>query len=712
MKKLSLILCLLLVLIGTTAAAQTTSRPSQATTKLPTAAQAHQSNGQAGVTLSFKDVDIRVFIQFVAKLTGKTYVISDKVAGKVTVITPGPVSLKEALRIFESVLEVKGFATVQAGHVVKVVPSREARWQGGKIISQGRRAPTETEEIVTKVVSLEHTSADQLKRGLRPLAGLHANIAAYTDTNSLVITDTASNIRRLSTIIRALDRPGALSTIKVVPLKHATAKDLAKSLDKLFSKVSRPTSRSKSAAKTISPVVSLRVMADERTNSLILLGPKADIRHAMVTIQELDRAEAEAQFNIHVIRLKYAVAEEVAKIFNQLAGVSTARPSTTRTTTKKGQVQAADKVKILSGQVKVVADPATNSLIVSASPSEFKVIEAIAKQLDIRRTMVYVETVILEMSATKALEFGVDWIAAGSNSRGVIHGGFGGQPSSSVGQASDSPKPGFSFGVIGETINFGGLEIPNLSALLKAVQTDSDIRVVATPQILTADNEEATIQVATNLPFVTRVDQGTTDTDRTVQVFEYRDVGYTLKVTPRISDSENVRLNVETEAKGVVSAQTQDSSGQTLLAPTTTVRTAKTVVLSRNNEIVAIGGLIDQRAEETGSKVPCLGNVPVLGWGFKNTQDTGTRTNLLIFLSPHILATPEDVRAKTDEKIEAARKLDVDKPEDILTPFRPKFDRPDFLKKNSKEVPTTQPQPAPEELTEETLPGATEKKAQ
>ena len=626
------------------------------------------------VSLSFKDVDIKVFIQFVAKLTGKTYVVSDKVTGRVTVLTPGPVTVEEAVRIFGSVLEVKGYVTVKSGDVIMVVPAREGRWQGATEVQSGEGGQGSGKEMVTRVLTLEYASAETIKRNIRPLAGLYANVAAYADSNTLVITDVASNVNRLVAIIRALDRPGVSGLIKVVPLKHANAKDLAKALEELFSRSQTQRATAKVPVVTVVQA-QLKVLADERTNSLILLGEKGDIEKALETIQDLDRAEVQGRYNINVIRLRYAVAEELATVFNQLSGAASTVP---QAATGKDQTNTppGEKIKLLSGDIRVVAEPATNSLIISADPSEFRVIEGIVAKLDIPRTMVYVETVILEMSASKSLEFGIDWSAAATTDDGFIFGGSGGLPTGGVPEAS---SPGLNLGFMGGSVKFGDIEIPNLSALVRAVQTDSDIRVVATPQILTADNEEASIQVATNLPFVTRSDTDT-DTNSTVQVYEYKDVGFSLKVTPRISDGDNVRLNVEAEAKSVVSAQTTDSEGNTLLAPTTNVRQAKTVILTRNNEIVAIGGLINQEAEDTGNQVPCLGSIPVLGWGFKSTKDTSKRTNLLIFLAPHILASEEAVRAFSEEKLRQGHDFTPPEKKDLLSPIRPKRVVPDIFK--------------------------------
>ncbi len=630
---------------------------------------------QGRVTLTFRNVDIRVLIQFIAKLTGKNYVVSDKVGGRVTIISPGPVTVAQALDIFQSVLQVNGFTTVPMGQVVKVIPIKDARRQGVVVLPAGKRPTPGSEQMVTQMILLKHASASEIRSILIPLAGRHAHVTAHQDTNSLIITDTASNVRRLATIAQALDAPGAGGQIVVITLKHGQAKDMAAALNQLFSRriIAGKTKR----AIGLGMRDRFKALPDERTNSLILLGAGNDTAKAREIIARLDLPEPEGRYNVHVIHLKHAVAADLAEVLGKLSGGATPSRPAVKSKTKK------DRVKLLSGQVKIVADPATNSLVVSASPQEFKVIRSIVAKLDIPRTMVYVEAVILEMTTSKSLEFGINWHGINDDGSGIVFGSVGGQ----VPDTSNPLKnavPGFSFGVIGPTIKFGNLEIPNLSVLLKAVQTDTEIRVVATPQILTADNEEATIRVAQNLPFVTRIDQGTSTTDRAIQNFEYRDVGYTLKVTPRISEGGTIRLGIEAEHKAVVSSQTEDSQGNILLAPTTNVRTAKTVIVTRNNEIVVIGGLIGSELETKGNQVPCLGNIPVMGWAFKSTSDKGKRTNLLIFLSPHILASAKEARRLYDEKMKESREGAIERPEDFLTPYRPKTPDPAILDKMRK----------------------------
>lgn len=664
----------------TTPKPPTRTRPNR---KSPTAKKAADK-----ISLVFKDVDIRVLIQFISKLTGQNFIVSDKVTGRVTIISPKPVTKEEALRIFESVLEVNGFTTIEDGQVVKVVPVRDARRQGVAFVPPDRESRPGSEAMITQVINLNHAEAAQLRTILVPLASRHAYITAHSETNSLVITDAASNVRRLVKIVQTLDQPGSQNRVEVIPLKNAQAKDLAAALEKLFAKT---TTTRKVKGSPLLGQDALKVLSDERTNSVILLGAQSDIDKAKEIVVELDVPEQEGAFNIHVIYLRYAVAEELAEVLGSLAGASASSfASTDSGTTKKNQPQKnkEEMVKTLSGTVKIVADKATNSLIVSASPQEFRVVEAIVKKLDIPRRLVYVEAVILEMSTEKSLEFGVNW-STGDEQFVTV----GGNP---AGINLSSPLPGLSFGFLGKTIELAGMVISDLNALVRAAQTDSDIRIVATPQILTTDNEEASVEVATNLPFLTRVDQGTDTDSRAVQVYDYRDVGYTLKVTPRISDNGVVRLALEVTAKAIIQAQTQDDQGNVLLAPTTNVRSAKSTILTRDSEIVAIGGLIGQEASTSGSKAPCLGDIPVLGWGFKSTQDKDKRTNLLIFLSPHVMTTEKQIRTLTEEKRKIGREAVPAPQDDMLTPFRPPSKMPDILKAPEKT------NPAPEATTPET----------
>jgi general secretion pathway protein D len=323
----------------------------------------------------------------------------------------------------------------------------------------------------------------------------------------------------------------------------------------------------------------------------------------------------------------------------------------------KGQKdQKKGKAPPLSKDVQITADKATNTLVIVAEPEEYQILVDIIKELDARRTMVYVEALIIEVKKDKALDLGVEWRVGdeykgglGSGSGGVWSlGSRAGDSSSGLdGIESGILTPGFAAGVVGRGITLGDVVFPSIAAFVKAVRTDADFNVISTPQILTLDNEEATIEVGDNIPFVTRVDQGTSTDDRAIQNFEYKDVGVTLKVTPQINDNRYVRLNVEQSVKAVVQTT---ALGGSVLAPTTTFRSTKSSIAVKDGETAVIGGLIDTTMTRGKTQTPCLGGVPALGWAFKQVNDADKKTNLLVFLTPHIIENPEEGRELYQEK--------------------------------------------------------------
>jgi general secretion pathway protein D len=300
--------------------------------------------------------------------------------------------------------------------------------------------------------------------------------------------------------------------------------------------------------------------------------------------------------------------------------------------------------------VQITADKATNSLVIIAEPEEYAILLDVIKKLDEARAMVYVEALIMEVSATKAMDLGVEWRLGNE-----YDGGFGaGQPggvwfSGSRGEGSNVSEiastgtlpAGFVAGVIGRGITLGSVTFPSIAAFVRAVKTDSDFNIISTPQILTLDNEEASIEVGQTIPFVTRVDLGDTTTSRAIQSFEYKDVGVTLKVTPQINEKGFIRLQVEESIKAVLS---QTALGGTVLAPTTAYRTAKTSINVQAGETAVIGGLIATTLDRGTTQTPCLGNIPAFGWLFKTTSDRDEKTNLMVFLTPHVIRGTEDAR--------------------------------------------------------------------
>jgi general secretion pathway protein D len=360
-------------------------------------------------------------------------------------------------------------------------------------------------------------------------------------------------------------------------------------------------------------------------------------------VDKLDQRQVRPRENIHIYPLQNAVAENLAKVLMEIPG--------------KGTKDEKAKAAPVSKDVQISADKATNMLVIIAEPEEYAILEEIIRKLDEPRTMVYIEALILEVSASKALDLGVEWrigneydggFGAGK-SGGVWFGGSrGGDTSNADSFASGGGLPlGFVAGVIGRGITLGSITFPTISAFVRAVKTDSDFNVISTPQILTLDNEEASIEVGKNIPFVTQVVESSQVTDRPIQNFQYKDVGVTLKVTPLINEDGYIRLKVEESVKAVIS---QTALGGTVLAPTTTYRTAKTSITVKDGETAVIGGLIETRLDRGTTQTPCLGNIPAFGWLFKTTSDRDEKTNLMVFLTPRVTRSAEEVKKIYDQK--------------------------------------------------------------
>jgi general secretion pathway protein D len=361
-------------------------------------------------------------------------------------------------------------------------------------------------------------------------------------------------------------------------------------------------------------------------------------------IKTLDQTTPRGGGNIQVVRLENALAEDLAKV---LLGLPTKQPA------EKGKEPA------ISTEVKIAADKATNSLVITAKPEEFAVLESIIKQLDTPRKQVFVEALFMEVSATKDLSLGVNWNVAGTtnvpftkNDRDALI--FGGSNPNALPTVVNTttgiftPPTGFAVGAVGFPFKIGDVTISNLAALIQAAQSDTKFNILATPQIMTLDNQEASVVVAENIPYSTRLDLGTSTTDRAIQQFEYKDVGVTLKVTPQINESRFVKLKIMEEVSKVVNQQTVEG----LLAPTTRKRKAETIVEVKDGETVVIAGLIGEDSSSTRSAVPCLGDIPLLGWLFQSISKSKQPTNLFVFLTPHIVANPQEAGQLYREKWE------------------------------------------------------------
>jgi len=603
---------------------------------------------QKYVTLDFDNVDISVLVKFVSELTGKNFIIDDKVKGKVTIMSPKKIPLEDVYKVFLSVLEINGFTVVPSGSMIKIIPSVVAREKG--LETRTKKDPAAQEDrMVTQILPLERANPDEVKRILDPIIPKTSSVLSYPPAGMLVITDYLSNIKRIQEIVTALDVEGAGDQISYVPLQNASASEVVKALNTIFTQ-----SPARGKAATI-----LKAVADSRTNAIILLATGAETENVRKLIAFMDKDVPRGESNIQVYRLQNSVAEDLAKVLTNIVKESA---STSGTAPATGAKTA--PTTVVSKNVQIVPDKATNTLVVMAEREDYKIIENIIKQLDVPRPMVYIEALIMEVDASKDFKLGVEW--RGITEHGSVDGvptaafaGSGGTSSTTTGGYNilDSLltvttagvvgafPPGFSMGMVGAGIKIGDVTFPSIGAVVQAYKTDSDVSILSTPQIMTLDNEEAEINVGSNVPYVTRQDQtnaGTTGATN-YSSYEYRDVGVNLKVTPNINEENFIRLKINQEV-------TKVQSGADQARPTTLKRTAKTSVIVKDNETVVIGGLVGDATQGSTYKFPLLGDIPLLGWLFKTKSSSREKTNLYIFLTPHIVRTQADAAKLYQEK--------------------------------------------------------------
>ena len=577
------------------------------------------------VTIDFDNVDIMLFIKFISELTGKNFAVDKGVRGKVTIISPTKISVEEAYKVFESVLEVHGYTTVPAGSIIKIVRALHARSKN--IETRLREGAIAAEDkVVTQLIPLEYANPDELRKLFRPLISKSSVIASYPPTRMLIVTDVLSNIKRLLRIAEAIDVEGIGEEISMIPLEHATASNLSKSLNTVF----RRQVRRRRKGAPVSPVI--RIVAEERTNSLIVLASEDDTVRVKELIVLLDKEIPRGEGDIHVYYLQNANAEDLAKVLMAI-------PSGAKKQVKKG------KAPVISKEVQIVADKATNSLVITAKKQDYLVLEDIIKKLDIPRRMVYLEALIMEVNVDKEFRLGVEWMGVDDfdydDKKGAYFAGSGGAGDygNIKGLAASSLPSGFSLGVFGEAIEIGGVAFPNLGAILQAYKKDSDVHIISTPQILTTDNEEAEIKVGENVPYITKEATG----EQTYQTYEYKDVGTTLKITPQINQERFVRLKIFQEIIKL-------KKGAEEYRPTTLKRSAETTVIVKDKNSVVIGGIIGESTERGTYKVPCFGDIPVLGWLFRSISRSRNKTNLFVFLTPYIIENQIEARKIYEEK--------------------------------------------------------------
>lgn len=594
------------------------------------------------ITLNFQEAELGAVIETIGRITGRNFVVDPRVKGRVTVISPGPLRPAEVYQIFLSVLEVNGFSAVDEGAVTKIVPDVNAR-QSGTPVRIGTRQPAE-DGLVTQVVPLTHIPAAQLVPVLRPLVPQNGLVAAYADTNTLLISDQAANVGRLVEIVRALDRP-THNQQQVVALTQASAGEVARALKALTGEGAAG-----------------QVVADERTNSVILSGDRATRARLQRLVQQLDGPRS-AGGNTYVATLRYARAEQVAPIIASILGGAVAGNAADGTpTSAPGN----------SDRARVQAYAATNAVVITAAPDQIATGRSVIEQLDIRRPQVMVEALIVEVSADRSKEIGVQWavsgISDGSGPAGLINFANSGLSlgtlatsllSSRDGAGTPTPSgstDGISVGE-GGTLAIGKVNGSGTdwAVLLRALLSDTDTNILSTPTLMTLDNEEAEIVVAQTVPFLTGQFTNTGAGDSALnpfQTIDRQDVGLTLKVKPQINEDGTVLLEVEQEVASVEQASKARIGAVDVV---TNKRAIKTNVLVDNGATIVLGGLIDDQLSEGQSRVPGLSSIPVLGALFRFDNSRVVKRNLMVFLRPTVLLMAEDNQLATHGKYEAIR---------------------------------------------------------
>jgi len=650
------------------------------------------------VMMDFNETPLTDLVKFMAEITGRNFILGDDLKGEVTIISHRPVTVPEAYEAFLSSLEVSGYTTVTVGNTVKIVNAQDAA-NAPLRVNEGGNIPY-TDNYVTQIFQLENVTVSDIMSVAKSMAGKRASIIAYAPTNTLIITDSGVNIRRMWTVVSKLDIAAPQSKMEVIPIINATATDIQALIESIYGSEetgssSSSSSSSRSSSRSSSSSSSRRrrdreeessggaetnsvggegkyiskIIADDRTNSLIIMANETALAAIKDLVAELDiDIDPDKNARIHVVYLEHAQAEEVANVLANLSEESSSSSRTssaTRGSTRggpdgrrppdllaggSGSSDATNVVAALADGVKITSDENTNSLVIVASPESFQILNQVIKKLDIRRKQVFVEAVIMELASEDTLDMGIGYHFGkpsedASGQLGVVSAQLNG---SSLGLSQDVLS-GMAMGVYGQSIDVdisdgaGGtipFTIPAFGIALNAIQANSAINILSTPNVLTLDNEEAKVIVGRNIPFP--VSTGRDSNNNPIVQYQREDVAITLQVTPQINESaDSVTLEIFQEVTEIE----EDSQGLDVTSAgfITSKRSAETVVQVPDNQTVVIGGLMGQTETKVETKIPILGDLPLIGFLFRGKRDISRKTNLIILLTPHVIEEAGDL---------------------------------------------------------------------
>jgi general secretion pathway protein D len=652
-------------------------------------------NGQR-ITPNFKDANIATIIEAVSEATGKNFIVDPRVNAQVTMFSRTPMSPGAFYEAFLSILQVHGYVAVPSGNVVKIVPDANARQLPANDLPDRMDA---TDEIVTQVVAVKNVSAAQLVPILRPLIPQYGHLAAYPASNILIISDRAANVNRIMRIIRRIDQEGD-AEVEVVPLQNASSAEVVRIVTSLYQA---------QAAQEGGGANPLRLVADERSNSVLVSGDTAQRLRIKALIAHLD-TPLEAGGDTQVRYLRYADAEKIAaKLKEQVTGIAQAAapaggggggagggqaPPATQAVppTPQGQAAAAERTTT------IWADPDNNALVITAQPKIMRQLMAVVDKLDIRRAQVLVEAIIVEVGESANAELGVNWaVFSNEDDTRIPAGAFlnpvGGVTLADLARAVDNPSGTVNPSLAtGTTIGVGRITDTgvNFAAMLRAIRGDAHTNVLATPSTVTMDNQEAELKVAQEVPFVTGQFTTGQDTGQGVnpfQTIQREEVGTILKVTPQINEGTAVLLKIELESSSLA------SSSQGAVDLITNKRTITTNVLVEDGGVVVLGGLISNEERRGEQRVPFLGRIPIIGLAFKTRTADKQKTNLMVFIRPKILRDGVQSAIETNQKYNYMRDEQEKAKGFELVPLLPRGDKPQLP-----------PAPPPPEASEDAPP--------
>lgn len=612
-------------------------------------------------SFDYPNADIKEVTKAISKLMKRNFILDPTVRGKITIIAPTQITVEEAYNAFLSALALNNLTIVKSGNFYKIRLTRDAK-QDSISLYTGRNFP-KNDQLITRIIKVRYLNVDQIQKNITQLISKMGQVNAYKKTNSLIITDYGNNISRITAIMKELDVPGFEEKLAVIPIYHANAEKISKLLNQIinpnksspntsrFSRFSRTSSKSsnKSGAESYSLVV-----PDERSNSIVAVGNKKGILKMKSLIKKLDtELSAEDAGGVYVYYVRHAEAEKIASVLNKLAKdiKSTKKPAAgTRSTFFKPQAATDTSKKgnsILGENIKLTADKVTNSLIITANKQDYQTLLALLQKLDIPRDQVFVKTIIMEISAENSLKWGINALKFIKTPAGVSRVGF------NSSRIADILNP---INAIGAVLGFGGgaaIKLPgtdqsvtSLLGLIELLKKTANGNVLYTPQITAMDNEEALVSVGSKIPIPKA---NTSATGALSTGFEKEDIKVELKFTPYINRENNsVRLKIEQSIESIAgSAEIDVSKGVK-----TNTRKLKTLLTIADGDTAVLGGLIQQDTSDRETKIPLLGDIPLIGWLFKGINKKKERKNIMVFVTPRIIKNEAQQNTLFLEKLE------------------------------------------------------------